>query len=149
MEVNQINMLLDDLAWTKPKEIRENAMSKLIKLDDDQIPLLIQEYGKTHWHNAVDVIKNIGYPRNIVAIPRLIWLLQDFNWPGVKTAMEMLEGIDTGIIIPHIEEALKKAANNGDFMWIGGIKRLVERLKIVKGDFSEKEVYDILELADW
>lgn len=149
MKISEIYKLVEDLSWEKPQEIQLNALEKLQSIDDEYTPYLIPEEGKYCWENAVKVLYKIGYPRNRLAIPRLIWLLQDFNWPGVSSAIELLQKIDKNIILPYIEDALIKAHAQEDYMWIGGIKRLIGILGILKNDFKSSNIIQILDLADW
>lgn len=64
-------------------------------------------------------------------------------------AFELLETIDNKEIMPHIVDALYKAASEEDTIWIAGIKRLVEHLKLKSDDFDSEEAYKLLELAEW
>jgi hypothetical protein len=149
MELNEVEKLIRNLSWDMPEEVQLSAIESLMGIDDEHTPLLIQDNGKHCWNNAVKVLHKIGYPRNRLAIPRLIWLMQDMNWPGVPLAIEIMKDIDRSVLVPHIESALKEAVKYEDFMWVGGIQRLVDDLKISKADFHHKEVYELLKLADW
>ncbi len=149
MQLHEVEKLICNLSWDLPEEVQLSAIERLGEIDDEHTPLLIQNDGKNCWNNAVKVLQNIGYPRNRLAIPRLIWLLQDLNWPGVPAAFEVLKDINKSILVPHIENALQQAFEFEDFMWIGGIQRLVEALNITEDDFQYKEVYALLKLSDW
>lgn len=109
MEIHKIKELINDLSWDKPKEVQLSALEKLEAIGDEETRYLIQGDGKYCWENAVKVLHKIGYPRNRLAIPRLIWLLKDMNWPGVISAIETLQRIDIKTIIPFIEDALREA----------------------------------------
>lgn len=149
MSLVEINELLDKLSLSNPKSMREEALNKLVRISDEEIPLLIQDTGKAYWYRAVTIINEIGSPRNHVAIPRLIWLLQDLNWPGAQMAFEILEKIDKTAIIPYIESALIEANSEEDYEWIAGIKELITSKNISKVDFMQKQVCQILSQAAW
>lgn len=149
MNLDEMNQLLDELAPINPLEKRKEALSKLVRINDEEIPILIQDTGKSYWQEAVTVINEIGCPRNYIAIPRLIWLLQDLNWPGTQGALKLMERIDKSVLIPYIEEALKEASCDEDYEWIAGIKELVTRKALTEIDFTNKRVYQILNLSAW
>lgn len=149
MNLVEIYELLDKLSITNPQSMREEALTKLIGITDEDISLLIQDTGKAYWHRAVTVIDKLGSPRNHVAIPRLIWLLQDLNWPGSQRAFEILEKIDKTIIIPYIESALIEASSEEDYEWIAAINELITSKNISEIDFIQKQAYQILNKAAW
>lgn len=149
MEIRELEILVNHLSWDMPEAVQQSAMKSLMDISEEYVPLLIQDNGKSCWDNAVKVMRDIGYPRNRLAIPKLIWLFQDMNWPGVSVAIEIIRKIDKNITIPYIEDALKKAADDDDYMWIGGIQRLVDILDICETDFTNKNVSEYLKLSDW
>lgn len=149
MNLGEVERLINNLSWDLPEKVQLSSIKSLMEIDNEYIPLLIQDNKKNCWNNAVKVIDNMGYPRNKLALPRLIWLMQDMNWPGVPMAIEILKGIDKKVIIPSIEGALSKAAEDKDYMWMGGIHRLINELNISEDDFNQKEIYQFLKLADW
>lgn len=145
----EIKKLIENLSWYKPKNTQKEAIECLMKIEDEYVHMLLQDSKKECWENAVIVLKRIGYPRNKQAIPQLIGLMQDMNWPGVPMAMETMKRIDNSILLPYIEHALEEAYNDEDFMWIGGIKRIVKGFQIDKEDFINKDTFKLLEYADW
>lgn len=148
--MNEFNQLVENLSWDKDVNIQKDSINRLSEyIEDDKVSELITCYNKPCWHNGVLILKKIGYPRNKKAIPQLIWLFQDMNWPGVDMAIEILKSIEIKDVIPHIEDALLKASCEEDFMWIAGIKRLVKHLKLSSFNFSSEDVYKLLELAEW
>lgn len=148
--MHDFKKLVENLSWNKSVEIQNEAINILSEyIEDDEVSQLITCFNKPCWHNAVLILKKIGFPRNKQAIPCLIWLFQDTNWPGVDISLEVLGTIEIKEIIPHIENALFKAAAKEDFIWIAGIKGLVNHLKMNNTDFSSMEAYKLLELAEW
>lgn len=149
MNQRELKGLISNLSWNMPEEVQLSAIENLMQIDDAYTPQLIQDSNKSCWENAVKILYDIGYPRNRYAIPRLIWLMQDINWPGVSLSIDLLKVIDKRVTLPHIESALIKAAADKDYMWIGGIQRLLNELNISEEDFSRKEVFELLKLSDW
>lgn len=149
MSKEEIMKYIDNLSWDETDEVQLQAMSKLKQIDEDSVSLLIQCLKKPTWGNAVKVIKDIGFPKNKSAIPKIIWLLKDVNWPGAWEGIDVLKEMDIGTIILHIENALIMAEEEKDYMWIAGIQILVEQLQLSSDNFSRIEVFELLKLADW
>ena len=148
MNEKQIADLLNEIIHIKNETKRQEIMNILTSLDISEIPLLIQDDGKSYWRTAVEIIKNIGYPRNISAIPKLVELLQDLNWPGAEEALEVLQTFEISVLVPYIEVALFEAKDNADYIWISGINKLIILRGIKKEDFLKKDAFDLLELSE-
>ena len=151
MNKSEANRLIDDLDWNATPEETENAMERLVNLDDDKLYLLLQpRYDKRYWYNAAIVISKIGYPRIESIIPGLLRWLQDMNWPGALKVVETLQKVDRNVLIYYIEQALTKAKATNDTLWITWIKEeLIELLEIGIEDFINKSNYRILQLSEW
>lgn len=111
---------------------------------------IIQVDLKCTWENAVSVLKKMGYPRNKKALPKLIWLLQDINWPGSMQAVEIIKGFDKSEIIIPVINAVKEACKEKDYMWIGGLKMIIESIDVYD-EISNKypEIDSVLRLAEF
>lgn len=149
MKLIEINRFIENLSWHKPKNAQKEAIENLMKIENEYVHMLLQNSKKECWENAILVLKSIGYPRNMQAIPQLIGLMQDMNWPGVPIAIDTMKMIDNSILLPYIEHALEEAYKEEDYMWIGGIKRILKDLQIDKEDFINKDTFKLLEYADW
>lgn len=149
MTREETSKLVKELDWSQPKSVQEHAIAALTKTEESNYDLLLNKDMKFTWENAVKVIKNIGYPKNKSLIPDLIWLLLDVNWPGAWESVEMLSKIDKKTVIPYLENALHEADADNDYMWIGGIKCVVDIGGLTADDFSDKSAYDILKKADF
>lgn len=149
MDQKVIDKLINNLDWSLPKNTQEKSINSLISINDEKLHMLVQPIAKSHWENASIVIKHIGYPRIKNIIPTLLIWLQDVNWPGALTILDVLAQIDKKNIIKQLEQTLITAKNDEDYMWIGGLKRLIEKTDINANDFSSKEIFNIIELADW
>lgn len=140
---------IEDLSYSGSEDTQKNAIKNLLNIPINYISLLIQADKKSTWPNAVLVMEEIGFPKNIGAISGLLFLMQDVNWSGVEEAFRVLKKMDKQVIIPHLEDAIIRASNEEDYMWIGGINMVVELLNITRIDFSKKELFELLKLADF
>jgi len=146
---NDYKNLINNLSWDMPEFIQKDAIKRLLQIPEEEVPILTRISEKKCWENAAIVLKEIGYPRNKLALPGLIEWLQDMNWPGATTAADTLRKIDIKIIVPYIEEALLKASKEEDYIWITNIKELViNKMMLSESDFSRKEVYELLSLEE-
>jgi len=147
---NGIISLVNDLDWNLPEEQRKKAAQAIINsVDMDDYDLLIIAGNKCTWSNSVLLLKEIGYPKNKKALPSLILLLQDLNWPGAVEGIEVLRQADKRAVIPLLEVAIEEGYSSCDYIWLAGIKTFLEFTLISKDDFSRKETYDLLEYAEW
>ncbi|WP_203363690.1 hypothetical protein [Bacillus sp. REN10] len=138
-----------ELDWNLKEEKQSKAIASLLNIPEEFVGMLIQDYLKSTWENAVKVISLLGYPKNEKALPSLLALFQDINWPGVEGAFEVLKQIKKETVVLYLEGSLKQAKNEKDFIWIAGLKDVVEGLNISSTDFNDSRVYDILDLAEW
>jgi hypothetical protein len=146
---NKFSSLINDLSWDMPDDIQKDAIKSLLQIPEEEVPILTRISEKKCWENAAIVLKEIGYPRNKLALPGLIEWLQDMNWPGSTTAADTLRKIDIKILVPYIEEALLKAFKEEDYIWMTNIKELViNKLKLKKSDFDKRELYELLKLGE-
>ncbi len=150
--MKNIEKYISDLNWHNPESIQENAVKELSEIDENEAVLLAQQselYNKFCWHNASIVLKNIGYPRNRLAIPYLMEWFKDVNWPGIQTIIQLLKEIDVKILLPHIKNAIQQAIKERDDLWAYGLVYLVSELGIPKSDLEERNLYDnLVNLAD-
>lgn len=128
--MKDIQKLLEDLSWDNPKDVVDTAINKLLQIDDEQVTVLLQPVNKSCWENAAKVLKMMGYPKNELALPGLLDWIRDMNWPGAQIAKEILFAIDKMILIPLVEDAVRKAYFEEDFIWIAGLREIVEEIGI-------------------
>lgn len=125
--MSNIEELINDLEWSKPVEVQENAIKKLEKISEKDLNKLIQPKNKYCWENSARVIKKIGYPKIQIIIPELIEWLKDLNWPGAIIILDTLKNIEKNEIEGFIEEALIKAEKENDELWKIGIEELIKK----------------------
>jgi hypothetical protein len=130
-----------NLNWLLPKEIQEEAIEILSKIDPNKADMILPKYGKECWQNGVRVLEIMGYPSNKKALPRLAALLQDRNWPGALEAIELFRSLGKAITLPYIEKACSEAIEQNDLDWLEHLFFACESLDYHEEDFSNPEVY--------
>jgi len=142
--------LINDLNWNKPQKIQDNAIEKLIDIDEKELYLLVRpSKDKSCWENAAKVLEKIGYPKNKSILAELLIWLQDMNWPGAVIVFDILIAANKEDLIPYIENALKKANEERDYIWITSLKELINRKNISITDFCNEDIYKLIDLAEW
>ncbi len=126
----------------------EEKISRLAGMDEKFIPLLILKETKQTWYSCALVLDRIGYPKIKNHIAEMFEWFQDINWPGALIIVDLLKDIDKAVLLPAVETALLKAAELQDECRVFGIDAFLSFTNIQESDFSSKEVYQILELAE-
>jgi len=142
--MKDIEEYIFDLNWNNPEYIQEKAIEKLSKISGSEVILLAKQSelcNKYCWHNATIVLKNIGYPRNKLAIPYLMDWLKDINWPGITTIIQLFKEIDTEILLPYIKVAIDDALKDEDELWAYGMIYLMKNLDIKGFEIEEPTLY--------
>lgn len=147
---DEIVLLVNKLHWDMPEDEQKSAIETIKStVAEDDYDLLIFSGHTFTWPNIVEILKEVGYPKNKKALPSLISLLKDLNWPGAREGMSVLKEADKSFLIPILEVAIEEAHNTNDGNWLAWIKEFLEFAEINKSDFINGEVYDLLEYADW
>ena len=147
---DEIVSLVQKLSCILPMDVQEKAISTLICiLGENDYDLLIIAGHKYTWLNTIKILSMAKYPKNQKALPSLLLLFQDLNWPGAIEGMHVLIKADKNILIPMIETAIESAFNSEDYMWLAGLKYFVEFAQITKDDFNEHNIHKMLEYAKW
>jgi len=149
MDKNDIIKYIHDLDWSRPIEVQNNAINILAKTDEEYISLIFDKNLKSTWENVVKIAKRIGFPKNKVLLPELVWLLQDINWPGAAEAVKILSSIEKATVLPILENSLLMADADGDTMWIAGINLLIKEACYNNTDFRDEKIIEILKKADF
>ena len=93
---DEIIQLVQDLETGLPEEVQKNSIEKILKIVDDYDLLILA--GHKHTYPAtVQLLKDVGYPKNKKALPSLVLLLQDTNWPGAVEGMSVLKEADIAL----------------------------------------------------
>jgi hypothetical protein len=143
---DNVKKLLSSLNWHRPQEEQDFAVQELIQYKDEIINKFISETQKEQWHNAIRIIEKLEASDQIKAVPQMLLLLMDLNWPGALPAVEIMKKLDAESLKPYIVEILKRADKENDTIWIAWIKYLIEQINLVSG-FNEYS--NILKKAEW
>jgi hypothetical protein len=135
--------------WKNSVEQQLNDTERLLNCSKIDIANLIPGKGKMTWPNVVEAIKRIGYPKNTTAIPGLLYLLQDINWPGALEGLELLSEMKKTDIQKPLEQALHQAFTETDDMWIAGLKMVVEKFQFEDTDFTGIDLKEVLSKSNW
>ena len=147
---DEIISLVCKLHWDMPESVQKDTIKTIReKVDEDDYDLLILSGYIFTWPNIIEILKEVGYPKNRKALPSLILLLQDLNWPGAREGMSVLKEADKNYLIPVLEVAIEEAHNTSDGNWLAWIKEFLDFAEINKMDFVNCNVYDLLKCADW
>ncbi len=149
MQNKTIKELVNKLSWNYPDDVQKKSISSLVNLGEQYLDSLFDPFRKDTWENYVKVVGLVGFPANEKAIPSLLWLLMDMNWPGAEAAMDLLSSLKKQTIILEVEKAIIEAYEKEDYMWLYGLKILVDKVKLQQSDFSNEKTYDFLKHADF
>jgi len=150
MDRKNIDLLIRNLAFDNNPQDLKNAMSQLVNLKNDELKMLILPgVEKKTWDNAALVLKQVGYPRIKSVVFHLLDWLQDVNWPGAYTILDLLSTVDKKFLIHEIEKKISAESINDDDMWLGGIKMLSKKNNFKKDDFITKDIFEKIYSVDW
>ncbi|MHA6484113.1 DUF5071 domain-containing protein [Paenibacillus sp. strain BS8-2] len=141
-----VKKLLASLNWHRPQSEQDFAVQELIHYKDEIINIFISETQKEQWHNAIRIIERLDNLDQLKAVPQMLLLLMDMNWPGAQPAVEIMKKLDLESIRPYVEEVLIRAENEKDTIWIAWIKYLIEQMN-AENDFDK--YLHILNKAEW
>lgn len=147
LEDEEIIYYVYNLNWELPKETQDKAIEILSSVSPNKVDMIIPKYGKSCWGNGVLILKNMGYPRNKKALPKLVGLLQDRNWPGALEAIELFRQLGKKISAPYIEKECEVAIQCTDNDWLEHLYFATESLGIGKGDFRDPDAYELMRKA--
>ena len=145
----EIKDLVSKLSWEYPKEEQNKAIEQLSIVDEQYFYLLFNKNLKETWENIVIVIEKIGFPKNEYFIPELLWLLQDVNWPGSMHSIDILLKQNKDVVIPKLEQTINEAYQQEDYMWLGGLKLLVEKGNYNEMNYIDENTLSLLEFSDF
>ena len=131
------------LSWHYPQKDQDWAIKYLIdnadSFSEEDIGSLLDRGCKDSFLNTVKVFSGIGYPKISKAIPSLLMLFQDTNWPGSSEAMDLLCTLSPEAYISDLNNTIKEALDTDDECWVYGIEKFIYRAKIAEK--IDKELY--------
>lgn len=90
------------------------------------------------------ILSKKGYPKIKDVLISLFEWLQDLNWPGADEIVNILLIIPNGIFITNLETSINLAIKDDDIEWLINMKDIVKRKKLLKKDFNNPYLYEIL-----
>ena len=120
------NEYFENLSWSKPKKLQQEAIEHLAELDEKMFYMLIQPGDKENWENAALVLEKIGYPRVRICIDDLMLWLRDMNWPGASVISTLLLSFPKDELLEYINTAKETAIREQDEMWLYWLDHLLE-----------------------
>jgi len=143
---NTILNLVNELNSNRPMEVQTYAIKKLKNTINDLSCYLILSGDENTWPNAIQVMKEIGYPRNKYALYSLISIFTRANCPDIDKVLSVLKEAEKNVLIQSIEIAIHEGSiHYNDGIWKDRIKSLLEVTQITKSDFTDQDLYDLLE----
>lgn len=139
--------LIRALDWEADEAAKQAAMAELVKLEGEDLKLLLQPGDKGCWDGAAQVLSKIGYPRVRPVIPGLLVWIADMNWPGAGTILNLLLTVDDEVLVPHLKDALRQAKAENDDPWILWMRGLIKE-KQIEPLFDDAEFQAILRYPD-
>ncbi|MGX4599034.1 hypothetical protein [Faecalimicrobium sp. JNUCC 81] len=106
--------------------------------------LLINEpnyFEKNILDNLINILIKLPNPQLMYAIPQLVEVLQDLNWPGSMDSVEFLSSLPIEKYIKSLEYSLEKAIKEKDEDWLFGIFYLIDKVPIKDNHFKRKDIY--------
>jgi hypothetical protein len=141
--------LLDKIYSESDDKKREITFQMLLAIDDDKVKFIFFPPKKYLWEVSASILKQIGFPRLNKNIPLLLEWYQDANWPGRDTITEILRGVNKVELASEIEASIKKADIENDEQWIGGLKFLINELKIDMSLFRDERLVELILSNDY
>jgi len=124
---------LREAVWAS-KEVQQQLIQELASRPEENLGAvlaIVSNYDKPLLPMAVEIIHNIGYPRNAVAISYLVNLVADQNVPGRLKAIYALEDMDVDAVIPFFLDVLLKR-NDENSSWSYDVDGIVSVLAAKK-----------------
>jgi hypothetical protein len=106
--------------------------------------LLINEpdyFEKNILDKLINILISLKEPYLMYAIPQLIEVLKDLNWPGSIDSLEFLSILPIEKYIVDLENSMASAIKDNDEDWLFGIFYLIEKVNIKKDHFKRKDIY--------
>ena len=153
MQDDKITTFVNMLHWNlQESEVNSIIRRKIDLIDASDYDMLLLAGQKHTWSNTVKFIAAAGYPKNKKALPSLVLLLQDLNWPGANDGMRVLKAAhmkDSTVSIPILEAAIESAFIDNDTIWLAWIKHFLKYAQIDRSCFINHDIYDLLKHAEW
>lgn len=136
------------------KILKYRTLEEKIKIIDDytnnnyQNLRLCRGGLKIFWQVEAEILYKRGYPKIKDILNSLFEWLQDLNWPGSDTIINLLMEVPNAEFMKAMEYSLKRASQLQDLEWIYNLKIFLDRGKIKENDFKDYNLYGMLKDFD-
>lgn len=96
------------------------------------------------WEYQAQVLKKRGFPEIQDVLDEMFVWLQDMNWPGAYTVVDILSNIPRNVMIKHFKNATEKAVKDNDIGWLYWLREFMEKNDIKIQELNDNELYKIL-----
>ncbi len=146
MTDRQIDDLIQNLSWTKEKSIQEEAVEELKSISDLDLKKLIDlpPNFKEYMDNAARILSTCTFERVEAVIMDLYRWLQDLNWPGAMTILNLLISFPKKKTIKYFEKAVLEAIEMNDESWLDNLSYFTRFSNYSYEDFDNKELYELM-----
>lgn len=136
--------ILETLSWSNDTETQQNGVRQLIEDDSVDINKLIEQADKTCLQNIVLAVSQKNWANQYKSVDGLLILLQDLNWPGSLDGLNILKRFPKDIVLGPLENALKKAVETSDDMWLSNLNLLIKHFSYTQKDFANIQIEYIM-----
>jgi hypothetical protein len=96
----------------------DQFIAEINNLNKNEIGKIVTMGNKNTWKNTIKAFEILGFDTWKYAIPEMLGLLQDINWPGSVEARDLLASVDVAEYRNEINSAISEAVDNNDYEWI-------------------------------
>lgn len=146
MTDRHIDDLIQNLSWTKEKSVQEEAVEELKSISDLDLTKLINLPSnlKEYMDNAAQILSTCTFERVETVIMELYRWLQDLNWPGAITILNLLSDFPKEKTIQYFEKAVTEAIEMNDESWLDNLSYFTRFSNYSYEDFDNKELFGIM-----
>jgi len=133
---------INDIYGYYPIEAQRNAEKHLSTMEAEYCDLLIKK-NNSRWDSVIEVLKNLGYPRNKKAIIKLF--SRSISWIENLEFFNVLKEVrekDKEFLISLIEDCVKGNEIFPEKLYI--LKNFLRYAKLSESDFADKAVYGLI-----
>jgi len=133
---------INDIYGFYPIEVQRNAEKHLSTLEAEYCDLLIKD-NNSRWNSVIEVLKNLGYPRNKKAIIKLF--SDSISWIENLEFFDILKEVrekDKEFLISLIENCVKENEIFPEMLYV--LKHFLRYAKLAENDFIDKAIFELI-----
>lgn len=142
-DIDYIMKLID---WNNSVEEQEKGIKMAESIENLNVflPPSNENYSKNVWDNCAKILSKRTNEELYPYLDNLFRWLQDFNWPGVMTIVEIIERLPKNIIVENLEKSIELALEEKDDIWLDWLYIFIYHNIVDLSDFNKKELFHIL-----